>query len=562
MLIIKLIFFTYFNLYAMLWRYASIREIVDVAKGVSLSSIFGFAIIFTQPSLEIDIRVLIIDFLFTSIFIGSSRLAYRAYRDIFSEQRNKQKKQKDTLIIGAGNAAAMIIKQSFKLNDVNIIGCLDDDTDINGQIVSGVPVLGKISEISTILSRFALDEIIISIPSANGKRIREIVAMCTDTSVPFRIVPGFNEIIDGRVTINQVREVKIEDLLRRAPINLDNRDIADYINNNNVLISGAGGSIGSELARQIARFNPRKLYVMGHGENSIYNIQIELRKHAPFLEVIPVICDMRNQNKINNLFSRIKPDVVFHAAAHKHVPLMEDNPDEAITNNVSGTYNIASAADQYNCQKFVMISTDKATNPTNIMGASKRIAEQLILAKNETSKTSFVIVRFGNVLGSRGSVVPLFKKQILEGGPITVTHPDVTRYFMTIPEAVQLVLQAAGMAHGGEKYVLDMGEPIKISDLAKDLIKLSGLTLGVDIDINYIGMRPGEKMYEELFSNDENLKETSNTQIMVAEPEIVNQNLLITNVKKLIDIANQEYSNSLAIKKHVKIIVPDYEFKE
>jgi FlaA1/EpsC-like NDP-sugar epimerase len=557
--VFKTMFFMYFNLYRLLWRYASIGELLDIIKAVTLGSIFSFALIYSTHIIQLDIRFLIIDFILTANLIGVTRIANRIYRDLFVEQKEKVSNKKKVLFVGAGKSAAMLIKQVNNSSDMEIVGCLDDDQNIIHQTVNGAPVLGPIDNIDHIIQTHDVAEIIISIPSATGKRIREIISLCKNTNVPFRIVPGINEIIDGTVTINQIREVKIEDLLGRAPINLDLKGIAKYINNKKVMITGAGGSIGSELARQISNFNPKELTLIGHGENSIYNTEMELKTRSPYLKLNAIICDMRNRKKIHKIFKSISPEVVFHAAAHKHVPLMESNPDEAITNNVLGTMNLIDAADLYNCEKFVMISTDKAINPTNIMGASKRIAEMLVLNKNKHTNTQFVIVRFGNVLGSRGSVVPLFKKQIEAGGPVTVTHPEVTRYFMTIPEAVQLVLQAGSMANGGEKFVLDMGEPIKIVELARDLIKLSGLTPGVDIDIKYTGMRPGEKMYEELFYTKEKLSKTDNNKIMVSKGERINETDFLDKIEKLLRTSTKNHQNRTLIKELVKSLVPDYE---
>ncbi len=560
LLIIKLLFFMYFNLYTLLLRYASTPELLNLIKAILLSTVFSFAFIYSQPFITVDVRVLIIDSLFTVIFIGGIRLSFRMYMEILRLQNGKPVNAKKVLLIGAGQAAAMLIKQDNAIKEIEIIGCLDDDERKVGQLINGVPVIGKISDLDTILSSELdnIDEVVLAIPSASGKRIREIINQCKTTSIPFRIVPGINEIMDDNITVNQIRDVNIEDLLRRDQIDMNLKEITSYISNKCILITGAGGSIGSELSRQVSKFNPKQLLLLGHGENSIYHIENELKKSHPFLNVKSIICDVRERKKIHKLFALYQPDVVFHAAAHKHVPLMEENPDEAIRNNIFGTLNVADAADLYMCEKFVMISTDKANNPTNIMGACKRIAEMVIQHKNKISETQFVTVRFGNVLGSRGSVIPLFKKQIENGGPITVTHPEVTRFFMTIPEAVQLVLQAGSMAHGGEIYVLDMGEPVKISDLAKDLIHLSGLTLGIDIDIEYIGMRPGEKMYEELFSANEELITTTNTKIMVAKHEKLPYKDLVERVQKLLQIALTNPLNIEQLKAEIKKVLPNY----
>jgi FlaA1/EpsC-like NDP-sugar epimerase len=425
------------------------------------------------------------------------------------------------LVIGAGDAGAMLLREIQANPGLGLlpVGFIDDDPAKLGMRIHNVPVLGAREHILAVVEKDAVDEVIIAMPTASGKVIREIIALCEQAHVPFRTLPGIYELLDGTISVNQVRRIGVEDLLRREPVTSDLGPACDLLSGGRVLVTGAGGSIGSELCRQIAVRGPQQLLLLGHGEHSIYHVRSELSHRFPSIDAVPVIADIRDWDRLERVMSQYHPTVVFHAAAHKHVPLMEWNPAEAITNNILGTRNLAQLAAVLGVQRFVLISTDKAVNPVNIMGASKRVAELLVQDMAGRDGTIFVSVRFGNVLGSRGSVVPLFQKQIADGGPVTVTHPEVERFFMTIPEAIQLVIQAAAMGKGGEIFVLDMGEQVKILDLAQDLIRLSGLEEGRDIDIVFTQLRPGEKMSEELFSERETPRPTQHSKILVIEPD-------------------------------------------
>ena len=420
----------------------------------------------------------------------------------------------------------------------------------------GLKVLGNRYDIPKVIEKYAVDEVIIAMPSAPGKDIKEIYNLSVQSNVKVMIVPGVYELINGNVNLSQIREVKVEDLLGREQVKLDIKKIARDVEGRTILVTGAGGSIGSELCRQIARFNPWRLLMLDNYENNLYYLDLELKKKYPGIEIIPIIGCIRDKERLDNLFARYRPDLVFHAAAHKHVPLMEYNPGEAVKNNIFGTRNLLEVADRYHVDKFVLISTDKAVNPTNVMGATKRVAEMLVQAMNKRSGTRFMAVRFGNVLGSNGSVIPLFQKQIAAGGPVTVTHEEVTRYFMTIPEAVQLVIQAAALGKGGEVFVLDMGEPVKIIDLAKDLIKLSGLKLGEDIDIIITGLRPGEKLYEEILHDSENNIRTEHERIFITRLEEIDDSALREALDSL--WLESFKDNSLAIVRLLMELVDTY----
>jgi FlaA1/EpsC-like NDP-sugar epimerase len=434
---------------------------------------------------------------------------------------------------------------------------VDDDFKKYRGKIHGVPILGTREDIHRIVREKKIDEILIAMPSVSKQKIREIVDICKGTKCSLKTLPGVYEIIDGRVDIKKIRDIQIEDLLGRPPVEVDLESISDYLTNETILVTGGGGSIGSELCRQIASFSPKKLIVFDIYENSVYELQHELeRKYGNGLNLQICIGSVRDKNRLKQIFRTYKPQIVFHAAAHKHVPLMESNPMEAIKNNVFGTINVAECADEYRAKRFVLISTDKAVNPTNIMGATKRIAEMVIQAKDRKSKTEFVAVRFGNVLGSNGSVIPLFRKQILEGGPVTVTDSEIIRYFMTIPEAVQLVIQAGAMAKGGEIFVLDMGEPVKIKDLARDLIKLSGFEPDVDIKIEYTGLRPGEKLYEELLMAEEGLRETKHEKIFIGKPVFNDLDQLRKEIEMLKAVLMKEDKELMEVV--VRKLVPGY----
>jgi FlaA1/EpsC-like NDP-sugar epimerase len=497
------VFASIFNLYNKAWEYASIGELVAIVKAITFSilvtAIFQLAIGF-----DIYGRVLATTWMLHVLLIGGSRFSWRVYRDQYI--KNEQKEDwKNVLVIGAGKAGTLIARQLMNNKDLGLkpAAFIDDDPKKYKLQIMGIPVAGTTNEIVQAVEKYEIDLIVLAIPSLNKTELSRIFEECSKTKVKTQIMPMIEDIMLGKVAVNQFRDVEVEDLLGREPVELDIEGISEYVTGKTVLVTGAGGSIGSEICRQICRFSPKKLVLVGHGENSIYLIDMELRNTVnKSIEVVPVIGDIQDRNRMFEVMEEHRPDVVYHAAAHKHVPLMEYNPRESVKNNVFGTKNVAEAADTFGVDTFVLISSDKAVNPTNVMGSTKRIAEMVIQQLSMVSKTKFVAVRFGNVLGSRGSVIPLFKKQILAGGPVTVTHPDMTRYFMTIPEASRLVIQAGSLARGGEIFVLDMGEPVKIVDLARNLITLSGYS-EEEIGIRYSGIRPGEKMYEELLGEKE-----------------------------------------------------------
>ena len=507
--IVKPIVFYFFGIYRRLWRYASIRELVLIIMAVTTASMIVSAIMIilfaTGMFVGFPRSVLIIDWLLSILFVGGLRFIFRLVAETSSTAANGAKKnkhhKKDVLVIGAGDAGVIFVRELQKNPQLNMnpIGFLDDDPAKQKSEIHGIKVLAPLSQIDRILETRHVDEVIIAIPSAGGTILRHVADVCRQQGVAFRTMPGLYELLGGAVNVSRLREVDISDLLRREPVHMDTVGIGEVLRGKTVLVTGAGGSIGRELCRQIAQSQPARLLLLGHGENSIYEAMLELRDNMPSLEIQPLIADVRNLARLRLLFQRWQPEVLFHAAAHKHVPLMESNIEEAITNNVLGTRNIVTAALEFDVQRLVMISTDKAIRPVNVMGATKRIAEMIVLNAARTYHKAFTVVRFGNVLGSRGSVVPRFKRQIAKGGPITITHPDMKRYFMTIPEAVHLVLQASAMSQGGEAYVLNMGEQVKIQDLAEDLIRLSGLEPGEDIEIVYTGIRPGEKLSEDLW---------------------------------------------------------------
>ncbi|RLL42754.1 polysaccharide biosynthesis protein [Oceanobacillus piezotolerans] len=505
------------KLYKKLWEYASIQELIIILKVVTYS-IFIAMIIHSIVLQETQLKLFAVTWLLHMFLIGGSRLIWRIYRDTFI---NKSESKVRTLIVGAGSAGTMVARQLQKKNEGNLlpVAFIDDDKHKQQMDILGLPVIGGVDSIEKIVNDLDIQHIIISIPSLNKKNLNTIFQECAKTSAKTQILPLLEDLITGKIAVNQFRDVQVEDLLGRPPVELDMNMISQSVTNKVVLVTGAGGSIGSEITRQIASFHPIKLILLGHGENSIYSIELELRDtfKDTSIEFITEIADIQDAQKMRTIMRRHKPDAVYHAAAHKHVPLMERNPDEAVKNNIIGTLNTAMAASLNGVTKFVMISTDKAVNPTSVMGASKRLAEMLIQNMNRESDTTFVTVRFGNVLGSRGSVIPLFKKQIEKGGPVTVTHPDMVRYFMTIPEASRLVIQAGALAKGGEIFVLDMGEPVKIVDLARNLIKLSGHSLE-DIEIKFSGIRPGEKLFEELLQDHEVGQEQIYPKIYVGKP--------------------------------------------
>ncbi|WP_442953114.1 polysaccharide biosynthesis protein [Paenibacillus sp. Soil750] len=544
----------YFKMYRRVWEYASIGEVISIFKAVVATCTLSYfiMILLHEPRVPFAVYVRVMENMI--LIIGASRFIWRVVRDKYNKKQSNQRK---ALIIGAGDCGILIAKE-LKYNSnspVYPVAFVDDDPSKYKHFIMGVPVLGDRNEIIRIVETNDIDEIIIAMPSVSKLEVSEIITICKHTKAKMKIIPRINDLIEGKVTINAIRDVQVEDLLGRDPINIDLDGIANYVQGKVVLITGAGGSIGSELCRQIAPFHPKKLILLGHGENSIYVIEKEIHRLFPTLHIEPVIADVQDLERMKEVFQSFQPKVIFHAAAHKHVPLMERNPAEAIKNNVFGTRNVAECAHQFNAERFVFISTDKAVNPTSIMGATKRIAEQIIQSMDLVSQTKFVAVRFGNVLGSRGSVIPHFKEQIAFGGPVTVTHPEMVRYFMTIPEAVQLVIQAGAFAKGGEIFVLDMGEPVKIVDLATDLIRLSGFEPGVDMEIQFSGIRPGEKLYEELLLSEEGLGNTSHDRIFVGSPLKISQNELALKILRLEKVIADKHGTVYEAVKH---LVPSF----
>ena len=559
-LIIKLAVFRQFGCFKGWWRYVSMPDLVQIFKANLLGSfIFIVYAVLVYRLDQIPRSVLILDGIFCFLAIGGVRFATRAFREHYLPlQRGTELRQTCALIVGAGDAGQLIAREirSNSQLDVEVVGFIDDDPFKRRGTFQGLNVLGSQVDLSRIVNQYGVDEVIIAIPSAAGKQIREIVERCRESSVKFRILPGVGELIDGRVSIQQIRDVDLNDLLGRESIFLDEVQINHDLQGKRVLVTGAGGSIGSEICRQVARFNPQKLILFENAETPLFLIEQELTQQYPQLPIVPIIGDVRNRSRVNVIFDEQLPQVVFHAAAYKHVPMMEMNPAEAVNNNVQGTRLLANAADQCGVEKFVMISTDKAVRPTNIMGTTKRVAELYVQSLDNRSRTSFVTTRFGNVLGSNGSVIPTFKDQIEKGGPVTVTHPEVTRFFMTIPEATQLVLQAGSMGSGGEIYLFDMGEPVKISALAEELIKLSGLQPHEDIEIIYTGLRPGEKLYEELLLDDEGVLPTSHNKICIAQSTTSSHPELVANIDAL--VAAAKALDLAGVKEKLQRIVPEY----
>lgn len=513
-LAIKIPVYFFFGLYRRLWIYASTGElrlitVAVTAASVLTSGVMTILIVTGNVYPGMPRSALGIDWLLSLVLIGGSRFALR----ILSEQAitsHANGKTKRALIIGAGDAGALVVRELQKSSQLNLmpVGFLDDDLAKQKHTIHGITVIGVVSDLSSAIDLHHIDEVIIAIPSAPGKLLRMVNDVCRQKRIISRTMPGIYELIGGRVSVNRLREVDITDLLRREHVRVNDEAVGAALEGKRVLVTGAGGSIGRELCRQIARRNPSELVLLGHGENSIFEILLELNQDYPNLLLSPVIADVRNAERLAHVFKQHQPEILFHAAAHKHVPLMEANVVEAITNNVIGTHNVAQVALDHNVERFVLISTDKAVRPASIYGATKRLAEMIVLDAARSAKRAFTVVRFGNVLGSRGSIIPIFKGQIANGGPVTITHPDMYRFFMTIPEAVYLVLQAASMENGGETFVLNMGQPVRILDLAEDLIRLSGLEPHRDIEISYTGIRPGEKLTEELWDEGTPLAKT------------------------------------------------------
>jgi FlaA1/EpsC-like NDP-sugar epimerase len=509
--------------------------------------------------------VIAIDWLITIALIGGSRLTARVLDEAQRQRRSSRAdgwraREKRVLVVGAGDAGVMIVREMQGRPELGLVpvGFVDDDPHKHGLAIRGVKVLGSREQLAELVAEHNVDEVIIAMPTAPGSVIRDITARCRATGVEFKTIPGIFELLDGRVSIRQVRDVRIEDLLRRDPVEFDGHDLGSHFAGRRILVSGAGGSIGSELCRQLATYDPAALTLLGHGENSIFLLEQELRVLFPRLPVSSVICDIRDRPRLDEVFGRERPEIVFHSAAHKHVPLMERNVAEAVSNNVLGTRSIAQAAVRHGVQKFVLISSDKAVRPTSVMGVTKRVAELIVQDLAQGAATIFTVVRFGNVLGSRGSLIPILQQQIARGGPVTLTHADATRYFMTIPEAANLVIHAAARAEGGEVFVLDMGEPVRIADLARDLIELSGLRLGQDIEIQWIGLRPGEKLHEELAGPDETLTTTDVPKLLRLVPRPVNAMQLHRLVHELED--RVETGDERRLRALLKQLVPDYQW--
>lgn len=550
-----------FHLYTSLWKYASVNELVNITLAVVISGIVNaVGMRAFQNPVPRSYDILYTMFLL-AMMIGI-RFFYRFVRFMKTEYFIRNRKEiSNVMVIGAGDAGAAIVKE-LRLNETlkrRVCCMIDDDPAKKGKYVQGCLVVGGKKDIISAVERYGITKIIIAMPSAPKSTIKEIVDLCQHTECKIRILPGMYQLVSGEVSVSQLRDVEIGDLLGREQIKVNLNEILGYVQNKVVLVTGGGGSIGSEICRQLAGHGVKQLIIVDIYENNIYEIQQELKRKYPELDLVALITSVRNTHRIDEIMGKYRPNVVYHAAAHKHVPLMEDNPNEAIKNNVFGTYKTASAAGKHGVERFVLISTDKAVNPTNIMGASKRMCEMIVQTLDKFYPTEFVAVRFGNVLGSNGSVIPLFKKQIAEGGPVTVTHPDIIRYFMTIPEAVSLVLQAGAYAKGGEIFVLDMGEPVKIADLAKNLIRLSGFKVGEDIEIKYTGLRPGEKLYEELLMDEEGLQATDNNLIHIGKPIDMNEAVFMKQLKELKAASEKD---SEAIRQMVKEMVPTYVMKE
>ncbi len=549
-----IVIFYLLRMYSSMWSVAGIREVCHIIFAcvlVTLCQIAGM----TMLQLTVPRSYFAISFIILTACEGLVRLSYRIYRTLFG--RYGQAGESRVMIVGAGTSGSVILKemQTSEFAHGKVVCFVDDDKNKIGKFLNGVPIAGNRYDIPQLVEKYQIDKIFVAVPSAPAKEVKKILEICRETSCQLKLLPGIYQLLNGDVSVSKLREVQIEDLLGREPIRVNLDEIMGYVSNKVILVTGGGGSIGSELCRQIASHSPKQLIILDIYENNAYDIQQELKRQYPQLNLVVLIGSVRNTHRINSIFEKYRPQLVYHAAAHKHVPLMEDSPNEAIKNNVFGTYKTAKAAIRYKAERFVLISTDKAVNPTNIMGASKRMCEMVVQMLNRESETDFVAVRFGNVLGSNGSVIPLFKRQIAEGGPVTVTHPDIIRYFMTIPEAVSLVLQAGAYAKGGEIFVLDMGEPVKILDLAKNLIRLSGYVPNEDIMIEFTGLRPGEKLFEELLMDEEGMQDTPNRLIHIGKPIDFDEELFKRQLDSLYEEANQDGAD---IKMSVQKIVPTY----
>lgn len=559
-LIVAIVIFYLCRMYSVMWKYAGSTELMYLFIACVLDTFANAVIILfnyreraypVPRSWYFFYGVLLLAFMFVS------RYSRRAFRLFFNRSKISHDKVKRVLVYGAGEAGNNIVHEITKSEFINmqLVGFIDDDPNKHGRFMHGVKVLGGKDDVIDIAREQEVDEIIIALPTATAQQMKEILNVCKETGCELKRLPGIYQLVNGEVSVAKLKDVDVNDLLGRDPITVDLDSIMGYVSGKVVMVTGGGGSIGSELCRQIASHNPKTLLIVDIYENSTYDIQLELKRKYPDLDLVVLIASIRNTKRMNKIFETYHPEIVYHAAAHKHVPLMEDSPNEAIKNNVLGTWKIVQAADKYKVKRFVMISTDKAVNPTNIMGASKRICEMIIQTYNNRSDTEYVAVRFGNVLGSNGSVIPLFKKQIEEGGPVTVTHPDIIRYFMTIPEAVSLVLQAGAYAKGGEIFILDMGEPVKIVDLARNLILLSGHKPDEDIKIVFTGLRPGEKLYEEMLMKEEGMQDTANKLIHIGKPIQMDEEKFLSQLEELKEYVVTEPDD---IREWVQRIVPTY----
>ena len=555
--VLSLLVFYLFGLYRSIWSFVSIDELFRIILAYLCLGLCLILLMVVMPG-QVPASYYILGILFSFFCTVGLRFSYRFLRYLYSDfLLRRGKSTKNVMIIGAGEAGRSLIREFAHrdMHNYKVVCLIDDNPSKNNRILEGLPIVGGREDIPNAVKKYNIKKIIYAIPTSSGQTKKEILDICSTTGCEIQVVPGIFQLVNGEVRMESLRNVEVQDLLGRDTIDVNWQEIGKFITGKRVMVTGGGGSIGSELCRQIAKNHPEELVIFDIYENNAYNIQMELNRKYPYLKLKVLIGSVRNTARVESVLDTYRPHLVFHAAAHKHVPLMEDSPNEAIKNNVFGTYKMAKAAAKYGVSKFVLISTDKAVNPTNIMGASKRLCEMVVQMMGRTTDTDFVAVRFGNVLGSNGSVIPLFKDQIANGGPVTVTHPEITRFFMTIPEAVSLVLQAGYYAKGGEIFVLDMGQPVKIADMARNLIRLSGLEPDVDIKIEYTGLRPGEKLYEELLMDEEGLQDTENKLIHIGKPIIMDDELFLQQLKKLEEACTSESTN---IKHLVSQIVPTY----
>ena len=557
--VVTIVMFALFNLYNSLWEFAGYNELVRIGCASVASALVNFVLMMVIEDSRMPLSFPIVYSMLLAAGTGTLRLIYRALRRKRADRSTAEKKR--TMLIGGGQAGAMVLREfRYSAHSENKVVCvIDDDRSKWGNFIQGVKIVGGKESIVSAAEKYNVEEIILAIPSASRRQKLDILEICHATGCKLRTLPGLYQLANGEVSIQKIREVDIEDLLGRDIVKIDLNEVAGYIKDKVVLVTGGGGSIGSELCRQAATQKPKTLIIFDIYENNAYELQMELRRQHPELDLVVLIGSVRDKGRVDYVFDKYRPDIVCHAAAHKHVPLMEDSPLEAIKNNVFGTYNVAEAADRYGARRMILVSTDKAVNPTNVMGASKRICEMVVQMWNGRSKTEYVAVRFGNVLGSAGSVIPLFRRQIKEGGPVTVTDKNVIRYFMTIPEAVQLIFQAGAYAKGGEIFVLDMGEPVRIDDLARNMIRLSGLEPDLDIPIVYTGLRPGEKLYEELLLSGEGMQKTANDLIYIGGEAPFDESLLS---EKLTELSELHEGEEMLLRTKISELVPTYHMTE